>query len=154
VVSFIGGGNWSTRRKPWAWQTWSHKMAFSAILNNISVIVAVSLIREVSWTPLRKATTCRKSLTNFITYLIFKQVCITYSEGMSWQWSYGSWICNYLCNKCLSSLKNRCVLPHYQTSFSQWMNFLCLYKFLQGPTQGLFPLYIILLLMSLQQNNK
>jgi hypothetical protein len=37
-------------------------MAFSAILNNISVIVAVSLIREVNRTTLRKTPTCRKSL--------------------------------------------------------------------------------------------
>ena len=26
------------------------------------------------------------------------------SKGPSWQWSYGSWIYNYLCNKCLSPL--------------------------------------------------
>jgi len=24
--------------------------------------------------------------------------------GRSWPWSYGSWICNYLCNQCLSPL--------------------------------------------------
>jgi hypothetical protein len=24
--------------------------------------------------------------------------------GPSWSWSYGSWIYNYLCNQCLSSL--------------------------------------------------
>ena len=50
--------------------------------------------------------------------------------------------------------KNRFDVPDYQTPYSQWMNFLCLYKFLQGPTQCLFPRHIILLLMSLQQNNK
>ena len=27
------------------------------------------------------------------------------SEGLSWLWSYGSWICNYLCNRCLSQPK-------------------------------------------------
>jgi hypothetical protein len=26
-------------------------------------------------------------------------------EGSSWQWSYGSWIYNYLCNECLSPLQ-------------------------------------------------
>jgi len=26
------------------------------------------------------------------------------SRGPSWSWSYGSWIYNYLCNQCLSSL--------------------------------------------------
>jgi len=25
-------------------------------------------------------------------------------EELSWSWSYGSWIYNYLCNKCLSPL--------------------------------------------------
>ena len=24
--------------------------------------------------------------------------------GLSWSWSYGSWICNYLCSQCLSPL--------------------------------------------------
>jgi hypothetical protein len=27
-----------------------------------------------------------------------------YVQGPSWSWSYGSWISNYLCNQCLSSL--------------------------------------------------
>jgi len=27
-----------------------------------------------------------------------------YSSRTSWSWSYGSWIYNYLCNQCLSSL--------------------------------------------------
>jgi hypothetical protein len=27
--------------------------------------------------------------------------------GLSWSWSYGSWIYNYLCNRCLSSLMLR-----------------------------------------------
>jgi len=25
-------------------------------------------------------------------------------KGLSWSWSYGSWINNYLCNQCLSPL--------------------------------------------------
>jgi hypothetical protein len=27
------------------------------------------------------------------------------NKGPSWSWSYGSWIYNYLCNHCLSSLR-------------------------------------------------
>jgi len=27
------------------------------------------------------------------------------NKGSSWQWSYGSWIYNYLCNLCLLPLK-------------------------------------------------
>jgi len=33
---------------------------------------------------------------NYIDYVI--------SKGLSWLWSYGSWIYNYLCNRCLSPL--------------------------------------------------
>ena len=29
---------------------------------------------------------------------------IYYTEEPSWSWSYGSWICNYICNQCLSPL--------------------------------------------------
>jgi len=25
-------------------------------------------------------------------------------QGLSWSWSHSSWICNYLCNQCLSPL--------------------------------------------------
>jgi hypothetical protein len=42
-------------------------MVFNAIFNNISVIVAGSLIREVNRTTLWKAPTFRKSVTIFIT---------------------------------------------------------------------------------------
>jgi hypothetical protein len=30
---------------------------------------------------------------------------------LSWPWSYGSWINNYLCNRCLSPLKLRVRTP-------------------------------------------
>ena len=32
-------------------------------------------------------------------------------KGLSWPWSYGSWINNYLCNRCLSPLKLRVRTP-------------------------------------------
>jgi len=32
-------------------------------------------------------------------------ICILHHYGLSWLWSYGSWIYNYLCKQCLSSLK-------------------------------------------------
>jgi len=32
---------------------------------------------------------------------------IVYIEGLSWWWSYGSWIYNYLYNQCLSPTKLR-----------------------------------------------
>ena len=35
----------------------------------------------------------------------------TYFQGPSWSWSYGSWIYNYLCNRCLSPLMMLVRLP-------------------------------------------
>jgi hypothetical protein len=32
-------------------------------------------------------------------------------RGLSWSWSYGSWIYNYLCNQCLSPLMLRIWIP-------------------------------------------
>ena len=56
-------------------------------------------------------------------YLNLKKNTITQhgAEGPSWSWSYGSWIYNYLCNKCLSppmfkSRSGRCV-QHYVIKF-------------------------------------
>jgi len=34
----------------------------------------------------------------------FKTAFCLYFRGPSWSWSYGSWIDNYLCNQCISSL--------------------------------------------------
>jgi len=36
-------------------------------------------------------------VTNYIAKPLYK--------GLSWLWSYGSWIYNYLCNWCLSPLQ-------------------------------------------------
>jgi hypothetical protein len=51
---------------------WVRFMVLSATFNNISVIliVAVSFIGWGNWSTQRKPPTCRKSLTNFITYSI------------------------------------------------------------------------------------
>jgi hypothetical protein len=43
----------------------------------------------------------------FITYLLHTQKVKRINQkkgGMSWLWSYGSWIYNYICNQCLSPL--------------------------------------------------
>jgi len=36
--------------------------------------------------------------------ILFATVSSAYKQGPSWLWSYGSWINNYLCNRCLSLL--------------------------------------------------
>ena len=49
---------------------------------------------------------------NIIGYIffvpsVFSNVYLLYQiryRGPSWQWSYGSWIYNYLCNQCISPL--------------------------------------------------
>ena len=35
---------------------------------------------------------------------LFKHSCHYTCKGLSWSWSHGSWIYNYLCNQCLSPL--------------------------------------------------
>jgi len=35
---------------------------------------------------------------------VFLFCCGLCDKGSWWSWSYGSWICNYLCNQCLSPL--------------------------------------------------
>ena len=41
----------------------------------------------------------------FIDLLSSKFSLSNVLQGLSWSWSYGSWIYDYLCNQCLSSLK-------------------------------------------------
>jgi hypothetical protein len=46
---------------------------------------------------------CIRSQVITLHYNVFR--CIfKIREGLSWSWSYGSWIYNYLCNQCLSLL--------------------------------------------------
>ena len=40
-------------------------------------------------------------------YAKLRQLPLSTNKGPSWSWSYGSWIYNYLCNYCLSSLTFR-----------------------------------------------
>jgi hypothetical protein len=47
------------------------------------------------------STTCQQVNTD----RPYTSLQYTSIRGLSWLWSYGSWIYNYLCNQCLSSLK-------------------------------------------------
>ena len=73
------------------------------------------LIHILSWEDCVKLSTCK------ISYIdIFSSSNLQNNDnhqGLSWSWSHGSWIYNYLCNQCLSPLKlwvriplRRCVL--------------------------------------------
>ena len=42
------------------------------------------------------------------------KVELTIKKGLSWPWSYGSWIYNYLCNQCLSPGRG---VQHYVIKF-------------------------------------
>ena len=43
-------------------------------------------------------------------------------QGLSWSWSYGSWIYNYLCNQCLSVLMLWVLILHMARCI--WCNFM------------------------------
>jgi len=40
----------------------------------------------------------------FLVFIYITVAIMQIVDGQSWQWSYGSWIYNYLCNQCLSPL--------------------------------------------------
>jgi len=61
---------------------------------------------------LSQISMCRVSLSNFSVpniqinwyYILYVEI-MNKINGLSWSWSYGSWIYNCLCNQCLSPLK-------------------------------------------------
>jgi hypothetical protein len=59
-------------------------------------------ITKVQTSTLHKCTLC------IYMYIMWSMNCEQFSndlKGLSWSWSYGSWIYNYLCNQCRSPLK-------------------------------------------------
>ena len=47
----------------------------------------------------------------FYSFLWLSQSRLTLTDGVSWSWSYSSWIYNYLCNQCLSPLMLWVLIP-------------------------------------------
>jgi hypothetical protein len=45
---------------------------------------------------------CESSVMFYILLICHSPDMSSTKKGPSWSWSYGSWICNYLCNQCLS----------------------------------------------------
>jgi hypothetical protein len=43
-------------------------------------------------------------LVYLLAFLLIFNSCAT-DTTLSWSWSYGSWIYNYMCNQCLSPLE-------------------------------------------------
>jgi hypothetical protein len=84
-----------------------------------SYLVVVSFIGGRNRSTQRQPPTCRISLTNFYHKMLYRVhlsmsvikiafhscIIIYIYTGPSWSWWYCSWIYNYLCNQCLSSLK-------------------------------------------------
>jgi hypothetical protein len=65
-----------------------------------------SMMRLYQFLRYFKSNTCQELLSDWSIYL---NVLHTVGQsnmngGLSWPWSYGSWIYNYLCNQCLSPL--------------------------------------------------
>ena len=64
-----------------------------------------------------------RSECKYILYLPKMYVYCVYpviskAQGLSWSWSYGSWIYNYLCNQCLLPLKLWVRIPFMDTPVS------------------------------------
>ena len=49
----------------------------------------------------------------FVSVVLYLDCLYTHPcyRGPSWSWSFGSWICNYLCSQCLSPLTLRARIP-------------------------------------------
>ena len=45
---------------------------------------------------------CESSVMFYILLICYSPDMSSTKKGPSWSWSYGSWICNYLCNQFLS----------------------------------------------------
>ena len=58
----------------------------------------------VSSTSLKSTTLCRTKELWDHNYALTLLNYHSLTEGLSWSWSYGSWIYNYLCNQCLLPL--------------------------------------------------
>ena len=63
--------------------------------------------KERSWNPSilnTKVIPCRNAVIYTCMYNMYNRPTTWDYKGPSWPWSYGSWIYNYLCNRCLSPL--------------------------------------------------
>jgi hypothetical protein len=81
--------------------------------------------RKIIWVYMRHYNCkCSKLATwNILYFYAFHKL-----RGVSWSWSYGIWICTYLCNKCISPLKwvripliARCTRTKLCDKVRQWL---------------------------------
>jgi hypothetical protein len=111
TVSFIGGGNQNTRRKPPTCRKSRTKyyiilyqvhLAWAGFELTTSVVIGTSLFLLNLFLLIHFLF-----VLGFITIDWFWYWILWWNQyrRLPWPWSYGSWIYNYLCNQCLSLLK-------------------------------------------------
>ena len=62
-----------------------------------------------------------KSNFDFIQIWILNIYIYIIGKGLSWSWSYDSWIYNYLCNQCLSPLRRDVLDTTLCDKVCQWL---------------------------------
>jgi hypothetical protein len=77
--------------------TWGNHTSWNMTLfaNNTDIFKEQDKLRKLSFSRV-------ENLWLFLNRLL--NVVLNHFMGLSWTWSYGSWIYNYLCNQCLSPL--------------------------------------------------
>jgi hypothetical protein len=90
--------------------TYNSSYWYSVILLSDHIFQAYSKISILLFWPIKSIILCsayfRKN-NDFFYLFFYINTCsspLHYFLGPSWSWSYGSWIYNYLCNQCLSTL--------------------------------------------------
>jgi hypothetical protein len=77
---------------------------FYMLVMGISLIHVISLITLLPSNVNLRTFLSFFSITHLLSTYLNLSITYTYCFGTSWSWSYGSWICSYLCNQYLSPL--------------------------------------------------
>ena len=86
----------------------SHDMTeilLKAVLNIIALTISVNIPKIYRNLSIQDSKTCIQEITktNLTSPQIFAQFML-FNRGVSWSWTYGSLVYNYICNQCLSPL--------------------------------------------------
>ena len=87
---------------------------FYVYLRNLKLSLLIPIMSDFVW------VTCLILGKFFKNYYMYMYINIKSHQGPSWPWSYGSWIYNYLCNQCLSSLMLWVRIPNRARCTTSW----------------------------------
>ena len=107
---FVHSESVFSRQRHWTW--------FFVVVTHKRYVTTLEVLEHIILTPtVRSVLTlslwdCLQTTNDKLICLLWcdlfnkvKQASVPgIKQGPSWPWSYGSWICNYLCNQCLSPL--------------------------------------------------